>query len=113
MEVYYKKGRDKGRVWWAVNGEVIADYVGRTEHPDNPMPIKFWSFFKLYQDEKWFEKGPVYQWVDDLEYWSSYPPGHEVLDPEQQSNPVPGQFSKELELKESDYWLRRKFESKN
>jgi hypothetical protein len=34
----------------------FARYKGRTKHPDNPMPLKFWSFFKLVQNEKWFEK---------------------------------------------------------
>lgn len=73
MEAYYKKGKEDGRIWWAVNGQEIADYRGRTEHPDNPLPVKFWSFFKLYQDEAWFQKGEVFQWVDDLEFWSSWP----------------------------------------
>ena len=78
MEAYFKKDHENGRIWWAVNGQEVADYHGRTEHPDNPMPVKFWSFFKLYQDEKWFVNGPVYQWVDDLEFWSSFPPGHDA-----------------------------------
>jgi len=55
MEVYFRKGKEDGRVQWAVNGKEITDYHGRTEHPDNPLPIKFWSFFKLYLDERWFE----------------------------------------------------------
>lgn len=76
MEVYFRKDRTNGRIWWAINNQEIADYRGRTEHPDNPMPVKFWSFAKLYQDEKWFEPGPVYQWIDDLEYWTGFPLGH-------------------------------------
>lgn len=79
MEVYYKKGKADGCVWWAVNGKEIADYHGRTEHPDNPLPVKFWSFFKLYQDEEWFENGPVFQWVDDLVFRNSFPPDHKEL----------------------------------
>ncbi|MBN2814159.1 MAG: hypothetical protein JXQ80_08785 [Bacteroidales bacterium] len=76
MEAYFKKDRENGRVWWSVNGHEIADYHGRTEHPDTPLPVKFWSFFKLYQDEKWFEKGEVYQWIDDFEFWDGFPEGH-------------------------------------
>ena len=76
MEAYFLKDAKEGRVWWAINDQTVADFHGRTEHPQNPFPVKFWSFFKLYQDEAWFENGSVYQWVDDLEYWSSFPPNH-------------------------------------
>ncbi len=76
MEAYFKKDKKNGRVWWAVNNQQVANYEGRTEHPDNPMPVKFWSFVKLYQDEKWFENGPVFQWIDDLEFWTGFPPSH-------------------------------------
>jgi hypothetical protein len=78
-EVYFKKGKKDGLVWWAVNGKEIACHHGRTEHPDNPLPVKFWSFFKLYQDEKWLNNGPVFQWVDDLTFWSGFPPEYKML----------------------------------
>ncbi len=68
MEVYFKKGKENGQVCWSVDGQKIADYHGRTEHPNNPLPVKFWSFFKLYQDEAWLGKGEVFQWVDDFEF---------------------------------------------
>ncbi|MCP5109924.1 MAG: hypothetical protein GY953_03720, partial [bacterium] len=37
---------------------------------------KFWSIFKNYHGKQWLEKGPTGQWVDDVEIWTSFPPGH-------------------------------------
>jgi hypothetical protein len=73
VEAYMKKHATDGRVWFAVDGETICDYRGRTEHKDNPLPLKFWSIFKLYHGTKWLEAGPTHQWIDDVELWSGMP----------------------------------------
>lgn len=84
VEGYMKKHPRDGRVYFAVNGEVVLDtaatkpggFTGRTEHPDNPLPLRFWSPMKNYHGMEWNAKGPVSQWYDDFELWSSFPPGH-------------------------------------
>lgn len=76
VEVFWRKHPVRGRLYFAVNGEEICDYQGRTEHAANPLPLKFWSVFKNYHGRDWLEKGPTGQWVDDLEIWSDFPPGH-------------------------------------
>jgi hypothetical protein len=84
VEAYMKQHKSDGRVFFAVNGEVVLDtkhiqpdgFEGRTQHKDNPMPLRFWSIFKIYHDTDWYEQGPTNQWYDDVELWSSFPPGH-------------------------------------
>lgn len=84
VEAYMKKSVTNGRVYFAVNGQVVLDtdetkpvgFTGRTEHPDNPLPLLFWSPMKNYHNMEWNEKGPISQWYDDFELWSSFPPGH-------------------------------------
>lgn len=77
VEAYMKKHASDGRVWFAVDGETICDYRGRTEHKDNPLPLKFWSIFKQYHGTNWILQKQTHQWVDDLELWSAFPPGHQ------------------------------------
>jgi hypothetical protein len=84
VEAYMKQHKTDGRVFFAVNGEVVLDtnntnpegFDGRTQHKDNPMPLRFWSIFKIYHNKEWYKKGPTNQWYDDVELWSSFPPGH-------------------------------------
>jgi hypothetical protein len=84
VEAYMKKHRREGRVYFAVNGQVILDtnetkpagFTGRTEHPDNPLHLRFWSPLKNYHGMEWNAQGPVSQWYDDFELWSGFPPGH-------------------------------------
>ena len=82
VEAYMKKHPTDGRVAFAVNGEIILDtdltapegFTGRTEHKDNPIPLKFWSPMKNYIDTLWYEQGgPISLLYDDLEIWSSVP----------------------------------------
>lgn len=75
VEAYMKKHATDGRVWFAVDDETICDYHGRTEHKDNPLPLKFWSIFKLYHGTKWIAHEPTHQWIDDVELWSGMPDG--------------------------------------
>lgn len=87
VEAYMKKDRRDGRVYFAVNQQVVLDtdrvkpvgFTGRTEHPDNPLPLRFWSPMKNYHGMEWNAQGPVSQWYDDFELWSGFPPGHPAL----------------------------------
>lgn len=63
----------EGYVWLAVDGQQVALYRGRTQHPDNPLPLKFWSPFKLYASGEWLDAGPLHQWIDNVELWSAIP----------------------------------------
>lgn len=84
VEAYLKKDATDGRIYFAVNGKVVLDtdvrrpegFTGRTQHEDNPLPLHFWSPMKNYHGMSWNKKGPVSQWYDDFELWSSFPPEH-------------------------------------
>jgi hypothetical protein len=92
VEGYMKKHATQGRVYFAVNGEVVLDteqvqpsgFTGRTQHADNPLQLHFWSPLKNYHGMEWNRRGPVSQWYDDFELWSDFPPGHPAMRP---SNP--------------------------
>jgi hypothetical protein len=87
VEAYMKKHASEGRVYFAVNGEVVLDtdvvkpegFTGRTQHPDNPLRLAFWSPIKNYHDMRWNRMGGVSQWYDDFELWTSFPEGHPAL----------------------------------
>jgi hypothetical protein len=86
VEAYMKKHPREGRVYFAVNNQVVLDtnevrpagFTGRTEHANNPLPLRFWSPMKNYHGMEWNVQGPVSQWYDDFELWSGFPPGHAV-----------------------------------
>ena len=87
VEGYMKKHRSEGRVYFAADGKVVLDtdvtrpkgFVGRTEHADNPLPLRFWSPMKNYHSMDWNYAGPISQWYDEFELWSDFPPGHPAL----------------------------------
>jgi chitodextrinase len=58
-----------GRVWVAVNGNVIADHYGPNMGAWN-LPINRIMTPILYTGSRM----PVYQWIDDLEIWDGFPP---------------------------------------
>jgi hypothetical protein len=58
-----------GRVWAAINGNVIADRSGPTMGAFN-LPINRIMIPTLYTGSRM----PVYQWVDDVEIWNGFPP---------------------------------------
>jgi len=58
-----------GRVRVAVNGNVIADQMGPNMGAWN-LPINRISMPTVYTGSRM----PVYQWIDDLEIWSGFPP---------------------------------------
>lgn len=70
FEVFWRRsdGND-GRVWAAVNGNVIADHYGPLMGVHRK-PINRIMIPNLYQGGT----APHYQWVDDLEIWSGFPP---------------------------------------
>jgi hypothetical protein len=87
VEAYMRKHAEQGRVYFAVNGRVVLDtrvttpegFTGRTEHADNPLPLRFWSPMKNYHGMEWNREGPISQWYDDFELWSDFPPGHPAV----------------------------------
>ena len=74
VEVFWRQGNENdGRLWLAINGEEVFDFQGRTQHAYRPQDLKFWSIFKLYTGLNSLAKGPVYQWIDDVEIRSDSP----------------------------------------
>src|SRR5712691_9954699 len=70
FEIFWHRsnGAD-GRVWAAVNGNVIADHNGPNMGAWN-LPINRISSPTVYTGSRM----PVYQWIDDLEIWDGFPP---------------------------------------
>jgi hypothetical protein len=77
---WHRSEGSDGRVWMAVDGEVIFDRFGRNMassdqmhpeygFPDSPRPIDRIFPNSLYSSTSY----PIYQWVDDLQIWSSFP----------------------------------------
>jgi hypothetical protein len=87
VQEYIKKHETGGRVYFAINEQVILDtdetrpdgFTGRTQHADNPLPLRFWSPLKNYHSMEWNRQGPVSHLYDDFEMWSGFPPGHPAL----------------------------------
>ena len=72
FEFFWKRSTgEDGRVWAAVNGEVLWDHRGQNKKNKN---VDRWYTFKVYTGEETFEKGyKVYHWIDDFELWSDFP----------------------------------------
>jgi hypothetical protein len=70
FEVFWHRssGAD-GRVWMAVNGQVILDRFGSNMGVNNA-PINRIFMPNLYGSTAF----PIYQWVDDLQIWDGFPP---------------------------------------
>jgi len=70
FEVFWHRssGAD-GRVWMAVNGQVILDHLGSNMGLNNA-PINRIFMPNLYGSTAF----PIYQWIDDLQIWDSFPP---------------------------------------
>jgi len=69
LETYFKRssGSD-GRIWMAVNGQVLADRSGPTMGP-NGSPINRIFVNQLYSGSTY----PIYQWVDNVQIWGTFP----------------------------------------
>jgi hypothetical protein len=72
LEVYWKLGQSDGRLWAAANGQVALDFTGRTQRDSE---LYVWNMFKVYlgSDIRGYVGPPIYQWLDDVELYSSAP----------------------------------------
>jgi hypothetical protein len=70
FEVFWHRsaGAD-GRVWVAVNGQVLADHRGPSMGVNNAAINRIFMSL-VYSDSPY----PIYQWTDDLEIWDGFPP---------------------------------------
>lgn len=73
VEVFFRRAANDGVIWLAIDGEQVVLWRGRTQHPDRPLPMAFYSPFKLYQSPEWLANGPNHQWIDDVEFWPGFP----------------------------------------
>ena len=71
LEVFWKQSQgDDGRVWVAVNGTTVADYRGPTQKDSD---LSTFNIFKVYTGTNSLDKGPAYQWIDDVEIHTDIP----------------------------------------
>lgn len=69
LEVFWhRSGGSDGRVWMAVDGQVICDRSGPNMGVDND-PINRIFVSGLYGGGPY----PMYQWLDDLQIWDGFP----------------------------------------
>jgi hypothetical protein len=66
---WHRSSGSDGRVWMAVNGQVIADRRG-PNMGINSKPVNRIMMPNLYTGGLY----PAYQWVDDVEIWNGFPP---------------------------------------
>jgi len=67
VEIFWNRSaKSDGKVWLAINGEVVIDYRGVTKIKD---PIHEMMLFTNYASV------PLEQWVDNIEIWSDFPCG--------------------------------------
>ena len=65
---WHRSSGEDGRVWMAVNGNVIADHYGPNMGV-NSAPINRIFMPNLYSGSTY----PIYQWLDDVEIWNGFP----------------------------------------
>jgi hypothetical protein len=69
LEAFWHRSSDKdGRVWLAIDGEVIADHRGANTG-DWDAPINRIMISQLYTSTAY----PIFQRVDDLQIWQAFP----------------------------------------
>ncbi len=66
---WHRSDGNNGRVWMAVNGQVIVDHYGPNKGIYNAA-INRIMVSQLYTSSSY----PIYQWVDDVEIWDGFPP---------------------------------------
>jgi hypothetical protein len=66
---WHRSSGNDGRVWMAVNGQVLVDHYGPSMGIWNAA-INRIMVSTLYSSTSY----PIYQWVDDLEIWDGFPP---------------------------------------
>ncbi len=69
LEVYFNRssGSD-GRYRVSVNRKLILDHRGKNMKDSS---LGTWCLFKAYTPKAAFDRGPVFQWIDDVEIWSA------------------------------------------
>ena len=67
---WHRSTNNDGRFWWAVDGNIIADYKGKTKIKE---PIDRIMLFTVYS-----EKLPLKQLVDDIEIYNGFPCGEGI-----------------------------------
>jgi len=65
---WHRSGGNDGRVWMAANSQVLVDHYGPNMGIYNA-PINRIMMPNLYSSTSY----PIYQWVDDLQIWDSFP----------------------------------------
>ena len=63
---WHRSSGPDGRVWMAVNGQVIVDMPGPNKIS---APINRIMLSTLYSSTN-----PIFQWIDDVEIWDGFPP---------------------------------------
>lgn len=66
---WHRSSGSDGRVWMAVNGQMIVDHYGPNMGV-NSAPINRIMMPNLYSSTSY----PIYQWVDDVQIWDGFPP---------------------------------------
>ncbi len=67
VEIFWDRSvNDDGRVWLAIDGQVVIDYKGKTKKRE---PIHEIMLFTNYS------KHPIEQWVSNIELWDDFPCG--------------------------------------
>ena len=69
LEVFWHRAKDNtGRIWYAVNGQVIDDHRGPTIGVRND-PVGRIFINQVYSGAPY----PIYQWSDDIQIWRGWP----------------------------------------
>ena len=68
---WHRSAGSDGRIFWAVNGQVIADHHG-PNYGDYNKHINRISPFGVYTIPAVY---PARQWIDDVEVWDGFPCG--------------------------------------
>ncbi len=67
VEYYFDfKITGKGRAWWKVNGQMVADVTDVTTAKSKD--IEFMILTQIYGNRQ-----PMHQWIDDIEIWDDVP----------------------------------------
>jgi len=65
---WHRSAGDDGRVWAAINGQVLSDHYAPTKGVNNA-PINRIFLTQVYSGSSY----PIYQWQDDVQIWSTFP----------------------------------------
>jgi len=66
---WHRSAGSDGRVWVAINGQMIGDHGGSNMGVNNAQIDRIF-LNNVYSSTAY----PIYQWIDDLQIWSGFPP---------------------------------------